>query len=81
MLAEIEQLSADWPEGTVHVEHFSGGASVLDPEKEHAFEVELRDSGLTLSVARDQTVLEALSAAGVDVPCDCNEGLCGTCEV
>ncbi|WP_282158197.1 cytochrome P450/oxidoreductase [Shimia thalassica] len=81
MLAEIERLSADWPEGTVHVEHFSGGASVLDPEKEHAFEVELRDSGLTLSVARDQTVLEALSAAGVDVPCDCNEGLCGTCEV
>jgi ferredoxin len=36
---------------------------------------------LTVAVRPDQTLLQALQAAGVDVPCDCNEGLCGTCEV
>jgi ferredoxin len=32
-------------------------------------------------VAAHQTLLQALQAAGHDVPCDCGEGLCGTCEV
>ncbi|MEQ9695107.1 cytochrome P450/oxidoreductase [Shimia sp. SDUM112013] len=81
MLDHLETLANDWPEGSLHVEHFSGVSSGLDPDKEHAFEVALKDSGLTLSVGNDQTLLDALTAAGVDVPCDCNEGLCGTCEV
>ena len=34
-----------------------------------------------MTVAADQTLLQALQAAGIDVPCDCGEGLCGTCEV
>ena len=41
----------------------------------------LQDTGLTLHVAPDQTLLEALWAAGIDVTSDCGEGLCGTCEV
>ncbi len=81
MLDALGELAGNWPEGALHVEHFSTGGSILDPEKEHAFSVELVDSGLSIEVARDQTLLEALTAAGVDVPCDCNEGLCGTCEV
>ena len=81
MLDELEGLAEIWPEGTLRVEHFAAMHSALDPEKEHAFDAVLRDSGLTVRVARDQTLLQALTAAGVDVPCDCNEGLCGTCEV
>jgi ferredoxin len=41
----------------------------------------LEDSELTIRVGNDQTLLEALTVAGVDVPSDCCEGLCGTCEV
>ena len=41
----------------------------------------LKDSNTRLTVAPDQTLLQALQAAGHDVPCDCGEGLCGTCEV
>ena len=41
----------------------------------------LTDSELTVHVAPDQTVLQALRAVGADIPSDCEEGICGTCEV
>ena len=81
LLAELAQLSATWPEGVLHVEHFSGQGAAHDLSTAQAFEVQLKDSGLDLTVSPKQTLLQALQAAGIDVPCDCNEGLCGTCEV
>jgi ferredoxin len=58
-----------------------GQPGKLDPAKEQAFEVHLKDSGLLLQVPRDRTLLEALRAANIDVQSDCGEGLCGSCEV
>ena len=81
LLEALGALAESWPEGTLHVEHFAARSNILDPGKEHAFEVVLADSDLTLQVGNYQTLLEALTAAGVDVPSDCCEGLCGTCEV
>jgi cytochrome P450/ferredoxin-NADP reductase len=68
------------PDLTLTVEHFTP-APKLDPSREHAFAVDLLDSGLTLQVPPDRTLLEALRARGIDLPSDCEEGLCGTCEV
>jgi ferredoxin len=34
-----------------------------------------------VSVRADQTALSALRDAGVSVQSDCEEGICGTCEV
>ena len=34
-----------------------------------------------LQVPRAQTLLATLRAANIDVQSDCNEGLCGSCEV
>jgi cytochrome P450/ferredoxin-NADP reductase len=81
MLEALEQACAGWPEDALRIEHFHASTSALDPAKEHAFEVELKDSGLTLTVAPDQTLLTALRAANIDVQSDCCEGLCGSCEV
>jgi len=81
LIDEVDALGSDWPAGVLHYEHFSSDGAGLDPDKEHAFTVQLKDSQLALTVARDQTLLQTLQAAGVDVPCDCGEGLCGTCEV
>ena len=81
LIDELETLGASWPEGVLHYEFFSGEGSGLQPEKEHAFVVELQDSKMRVTVPRDRTLLQALQAAGIDVPCDCGEGLCGTCEV
>ena len=81
MLAALEACCAAWPGDALRTEHFVSTAGALDPAKEHAFEVELKDSGVTLSVAADQTLLAALRAANIDVQSDCEEGLCGSCEV
>ena len=81
MISALRDLTADLPEGTLHFEYFIAHDTALDPGKEKAFEAELRDSGLTLQVGADETLLSAVLAAGIDVACDCREGLCGSCEV
>lgn len=81
LLDALLDLSRDWPEGTLHHEYFSAAPSLLDPSREHGFDVELRDSDLTLHVPADKTVLDVLQSAGIDIACDCREGLCGSCEV
>jgi ferredoxin len=81
LIEALESLSVHWPEGVLHCEHFSAADLALDPSKERAFTVHLQDSNLSITVPPNQTLLHALQATGVDVPCDCGEGLCGTCEV
>jgi len=81
MLDAVAAGCAHWPEGSLRVEHFSSAPGKLDPAREHAFEVELADSGLVVPVRADQTLLAALRAANIDVRSDCEEGLCGSCEV
>lgn len=62
-------------------ELFSSTSSLLNPEVENSFEVELVDTGKTYHVPKDKTLLEVLLANDIDVPNDCEEGLCGSCEV
>ncbi len=81
LIQELENLSEGWPEGVLHFEHFNAAGSALDPEKEHSFVAVLKDSNVEVNVSPSQTLLQALQSAGFDVPCDCAEGLCGTCEV
>lgn len=81
MITELEDLTAGLTDGTLHFEHFSAQETTLDPSKEHAFQVDLKDSGLTVEVAANVTLLDALLASGIDISCDCREGLCGSCEV
>ncbi len=81
MLEALEQACAHWPDDSLRIEHFVSTAGTLDPAKEHAFEVELKDSGIVIPVAADQTFLAALRAANIDIQSDCEEGLCGSCEV
>ena len=81
MLEALESCCAGWPEDTLRVEHFHSPSGTLDPAREHAFEVELKDSGIIVTVSAEQTLLAALRAANIDVQSDCGEGLCGSCEV
>jgi len=50
------------------------------PARREPFEVELARSGRRLVVPPDQSVLEAVSGAGVNVLSSCRQGTCGTCE-
>lgn len=81
MLDVLERLVEARPDLSLRVEHFSGVVSLRDPSTERPFEVALRNSGLTLEVPADKTLLEVLRAHTIDVQSDCEEGLCGTCEI
>jgi len=81
MLSALEDCCAHWPEDALRIEHFEATAGTLDPSREQAFTVELKDSGLVLDVPADRTLLATLRAANIDVQSDCEEGLCGSCEV
>jgi ferredoxin-NADP reductase len=81
MLQALEQCCTAWPQDTLRIEHFASTMGTLDPAQEHAFEVELKDSGIVLTVPPDRTLLSVLRAANIDIQSDCEEGLCGSCEV
>lgn len=80
LLSELQHQMADRPE-QLHTEFFSTSAARLNGKEESAFEVDLTDSKLSLTVSPNETLLQTLRAAGIDVPSDCEEGLCGSCEV
>ncbi len=65
-------ISAD----QIHVELFGTPAP---QDGDQPFEVEI-NSGEVITVAPDQTIIEALEAAGVDVMYDCQRGDCGICQ-
>lgn len=66
-----------WPEAQLHYEFFS--AEPATRETDDSFEVTLASSGKVVKVAKDQTVVQALAAAGVEVQTSCEQGVCGTC--
>ncbi len=66
-----------WPEDQLHFEFFGG--QVVHDASDVTFTVKLASSGLQIQVGPEQTVVQALHKAGVDVPIACEQGVCGTC--
>jgi vanillate O-demethylase ferredoxin subunit len=66
-----------WPPEQLHYEFFT--AEVVKSDQDASFEVQLASSGRVIVVPKDQTVVQALAAAGVEVATSCEQGICGTC--
>jgi ferredoxin len=66
--------SCGWPDSHIHWEQFSA------PPVGDAFEVFLARSNLSVHVPPDQSLLESIEAAGVEVPYLCRGGVCGFCH-
>ena len=66
-----------WSDAQVHFEVFSNVVSHSDADT--GFEVQIKSDGRVITVGADQSVVEALAAAGIDVPTSCEQGVCGTC--
>ncbi|MGP6170071.1 PDR/VanB family oxidoreductase [Microbacterium sp. A204] len=77
MLSALQELLQAEPE-RLHLEYF------VAPEVKYApggaFSIRLAHTGVELSVEPDQSVLEVMRDAGVEVLTDCEEGICGSCE-
>lgn len=80
LLVAVEERMAGWPAGSLHLERFAAPAVVRDPADEHSVEVVLAESGRSLLVGPDTSILQALLDDGVDVLHDCQDGICGACE-
>jgi vanillate O-demethylase ferredoxin subunit len=66
-----------WPESQLHYEFF--GAEVAKSDSDASFEIQLASSGRLITVPKDQTITQALAAAGVEIMMSCEQGVCGTC--
>lgn len=60
--------------------HFELFSTVGPQEGDSPFEVALASTGARYTVPADQTILETLEAAGVDLTYDCKRGDCGICQ-
>lgn len=80
MLQAYLQACAGLPEARVHYERFGADPAAATPAGEAEFEVELARSGRVLRVAPDQTILDAMLDAGVEVDYSCMQGICGSCR-
>ncbi|VTU41586.1 PDR/VanB family oxidoreductase [Variovorax sp. RA8] len=67
------------PDEQVHIEFFKAA----DPVQRtgDAFSVCLNRSGRVLPVGSEQSILDVLLDAGVDIPYSCMEGICGSCQL
>lgn len=77
MLGAFRDATAHLPEDQVHLESFAP----IEVAAHGAFTVELARSGGSVTVEANQSILDALIAAGFDPPYSCQQGMCGACEV
>jgi tetrachlorobenzoquinone reductase len=80
LMLAVEEATAGWPDGSIHFEWFAPRSRPAD-ESSGSFEAVCQGSGITVTVAPDKSLLEALNDAGIPLPCSCQQGICGTCEV
>jgi ferredoxin-NADP reductase len=77
MIDDFEAATADLPSSRVHIERFTAAAPAA---VDGGYLIELARTGRTLAVPPGKTILQTLLDDGIDVPCSCMEGVCGTCE-
>src|ERR1700720_4223662 len=82
LLGAVEQHSAHWPPGVLHIERFAAKAPTAEEAAEalQQFEVVCQRSGVTFEVPPDESILEVLEEEGIPILGSCYEGVCGTCE-
>lgn len=77
----LEALAnSDWPEDRIHFERFEPDDAAMAAPTE-TFRVNLSQSGQSLEVPADRSLLDVMEDAGVAWPYSCREGTCGSCEV
>lgn len=79
LLDAVEETTLDRRPGWVRMERFTAREQEA-PARTTAFDVELRASGLVVTVPPEATIAESVRAAGVKMLTSCSKGVCGTCE-
>jgi vanillate O-demethylase ferredoxin subunit len=80
MISDFEHATAEWPADHVHIERFVPPPLPVDPDAK-PYTIALAHSGAEVTVRAGQTMLEALSDFGIEIPTSCCGGICGACKV
>jgi vanillate O-demethylase ferredoxin subunit len=86
LLRAVQGATAHWRDNTVHYELFASTKTEEQKAESKAksretFEVELAQSGVTLTIPPDKSILDVLLDNGFGVPYACEDGWCGACTV
>ena len=76
LLDAFEAAMRPRSEETVHLERFNNDLSDAGGDE---FAVVLASSGDEFLVPEDKSILDVLLDAGIEIPCSCLEGTCGSC--
>ncbi len=86
LLNATKAATSHWPPESVHYELFA--SSRTDEERaavaartSEEFEVELAQSGVTLTIPADRSILDVLLDNGYGLPYACEDGWCGACTI
>ncbi|MFI6954086.1 PDR/VanB family oxidoreductase [Nocardia sp. NPDC050408] len=79
LLSAVEsRCAAIWPADALHLERFAPKPTEVTVDS--AFDVECAQSGVTVHIPANTSILDAVEQAGIAVLSSCREGTCGTCE-
>jgi phthalate 4,5-dioxygenase reductase subunit len=79
LLEAVRDMTGHWSSGRVHFESFAEAAAMRTPD-DRPFDVRLARSGRVVHVRADESILDALRAAGLTLASSCESGTCGTCR-
>ena len=74
----VRDVTGHWSSAAIHFEAFSDADARRADDT--PFNVRLASTGEVIEVPVGTTILEAMRAAGRDVPSSCESGTCGTCR-
>jgi ferredoxin-NADP reductase len=80
MIDDFEQATRHWADERVHIERFVPPPLPADPNAK-PYTLALSRSHREIVVAAGESMLAALTAAGIDIPASCCGGICGSCRV
>jgi ferredoxin-NADP reductase len=83
LLEALEHLCAGRTDASLVLERFIAADPEPHPDDDGGLDeadIVCAQSGKTVRVTAEVTVLAALREAGIDVPSSCEQGICGTCE-
>jgi vanillate O-demethylase ferredoxin subunit len=80
MMSAVAAVTMEWPRDRVHSERFTNPDPVAGGAAGGSFRVELASTGRSLTVGEDETIVDVLRAAGVEVETSCEAGVCATCR-
>ncbi|WP_322093517.1 PDR/VanB family oxidoreductase [Paraburkholderia bannensis] len=66
----------------VHLERFGADPAAVNADTvQGEFDVKIASSGQVVRVGKEQSIVDALAAIGIEIDTSCGEGVCGTCMV